>query len=127
MPLKIELRPGEKLIIAGALITNGGERARFTIEGAVPILREKFILGMEKADTPCKRIYYIIQCMYLSQNPAVLHDEYFTHVRQVMYAAPSIAKMLDNISSLILENNYYEALKQADSLIGQEAAILARG
>ena len=41
MPLKIELKPHESIIIGESLITNDGERTRFYIEGNVPILREK--------------------------------------------------------------------------------------
>ena len=44
MPLKIELKPHESIIIGESLITNDNERTRFYIEGNVPILREKFIL-----------------------------------------------------------------------------------
>ena len=40
MPLKIELKPHESIIIGESLITNDGERTRFYIEGNVPILRE---------------------------------------------------------------------------------------
>lgn len=38
MPLKIELKPHESIIIGESLITNDGERTRFYIEGNVPIL-----------------------------------------------------------------------------------------
>lgn len=40
MPLKIELKPGERLIVGNALITNDKERVKLFIEGNVPILRE---------------------------------------------------------------------------------------
>ena len=39
MPLKIELKPHESIIIGESLITNDGERTRFYIEGNVPILQ----------------------------------------------------------------------------------------
>ena len=44
MPLKIELKPGERLIVGNALITNDNERVKLFIEGNVPILREKSVL-----------------------------------------------------------------------------------
>lgn len=55
MPLKIELKPNERLIVGNALITNDRERTRLYIDGNVPILREKYILTEEQADTPCKK------------------------------------------------------------------------
>ena len=53
MPLKIELKPGERLIVGNALITNDKERVKLFIEGNVPILREKYVLTEKEADTPC--------------------------------------------------------------------------
>ena len=67
MPLKIELKPHESIIIGEALITNDNERTRFYIEGNVPILREKFILREKDADTPSKRVYFIVQRRHTEQ------------------------------------------------------------
>ena len=76
MPLKIELKPHESIIIGEALITNDNERTRFYIDGNVPILREKFILREKDANTPSKRVYFIVQQMYLSKNVAELQKMY---------------------------------------------------
>jgi flagellar biosynthesis regulator FlbT len=43
MTLKVELKPGERIIVGTAVIRNGETRARFEIEGEAPILREKDI------------------------------------------------------------------------------------
>ena len=67
MPLKIELKPHESIIIGEALITNDNDRIRFYIDGNVPILREKFILREREANTPAKRVYFIAQQMYLTK------------------------------------------------------------
>ena len=67
MPLKIELKPHESVIIGEALITNDAERIRFYIEGNVPIVREKFIIREKDANTPSKRVYFIVQQMYLTK------------------------------------------------------------
>ena len=64
MPLKIELKPHESIIIGESIITNDGERTRFYIEGNVPILREKFILREAEANTPSKRIYFVVQQIF---------------------------------------------------------------
>ena len=69
MALKVEIKFGERIIIGDSLITNDGHRARLLIEGNAPILREKDILLPDDADTPSKKIYLIIQLMYLSMTP----------------------------------------------------------
>ena len=76
MPLKIELKPNESIIVGEALITNDGERTRFYIEGNVPILRERFILREKDANTPSKRVYFIVQQLYLSKGDTTLQNMY---------------------------------------------------
>jgi flagellar protein FlbT len=66
MALKVELKPGERIIIGESVITNDNQRTRLFIEGDAPILREKDILTPETADTPAKRVYLAVQLMYLS-------------------------------------------------------------
>ena len=63
MALVIDLKPGEKILIGDAVITNDAQRTRLHIAGDAAILREKDVMQEDEADTPCKRIYYIIQCM----------------------------------------------------------------
>jgi len=46
MALRITLKPQEKMILGGAVITNGNSfRCNLIIENKVPILREKDILS----------------------------------------------------------------------------------
>src|SRR3954468_7226272 len=68
MALKVELKPFERIVIGGSLITNSETRTRFMIEGEAPILREKDILTPEMANTPVKRLYLCTQMMYLEND-----------------------------------------------------------
>ncbi len=120
MPLKIELKPHESIIIGESLITNDGERTRFYIEGNVPILREKFILREKEANTPCKRIYFIVQQMYLSRGDSVLQNMYLEHVRDLQKAAPSLIPFIAPVTENIIDADYYSAIKNADKLIQKE-------
>ena len=124
MPLKIELKPGERLILGNALITNDNERIRLFIEGNVPILREKYVLTEKEADTPCKKVYYILQEMYLAKDPTVLHPEYFARIAEITEAAPSFAPAIDELNTDILGGDYYAALKHMMVLIEREAELL---
>ncbi len=51
MGLKVELKPGERIIVGESIITNDDQRTRLIIEGDAPILREKDILTPETANT----------------------------------------------------------------------------
>jgi len=127
MPLKIELKPGERLIIGNTLITNDKDRARLFIEGNVPILREKYVLTEKQADTPCKKLYYILQEMYLAKDPKQMHAEYFERISEITDAAPSLLPLIDTVNQNILEGDYYSALKNMMTVIEAEAKILSYG
>lgn len=121
MPLKIELKPHESIIIGESLITNDGERTRFYIEGNVPILREKFILREKDANTPSRRVYFIIQQMYLSSgNNVELQNLYLEYVRDLQTAAPSLIPVIAPVNECILNSDYYGAIKAGAKLLEKE-------
>ena len=125
MALKISLRPHERLIIGSAVIENGGNRSEFTIENNVPILREKDIMTAAQADSPCRRIYFVIQLMYIDdKNLAVHHKTYWELVKDVIEAAPSTIRLIDDISWHILAHKYYQALKLTKKLIEYEQEVI---
>lgn len=126
MPLKIELKPHESIIIGESLITNDGDRTRFYIEGNVPILREKYILREKEADTPCKRIYFIVQQMYLSRMPEKLHNLYIEYVRDLQKAAPSLIPYMSMVNESIINADYYGAIKNAKILIEKEDELFGK-
>ena len=125
MALKVELKPGEKILVGEAVLTNGDQRARFLVEGNAPILREKDIMTKTRADSPAKRIYLAVQLMYISRTPRDHHEVYFGLVRDIMRAAPSTAAFIENINNHILTGEPYKALKEARKLINYEEELLA--
>ena len=130
MTLKVELKPGERILIGESVVTNHDQRSRLLIEGCAPILREKDIMTAQRADTPAKRIYLSIQLMYTSRDPNPQHEIYFALVRDILGAAPSTWPYIENINNLILTGQMYKALKEAKKLIDYEQELLdhaARG
>ena len=125
MGLKIELGPGERVILGDCVITNHDQRTRLLIEGTAPILREKDIMSDARADTPAKRIYLAVQLMYTSRDPATYHELYFKLVREITQAAPSMWPLIENINNQILTGDLYKALKEIKKLIAYEGKLLA--
>lgn len=124
MPLKVELKPGERIMIGDCMLTNGDQRTRFVVEGTAPILREKDILTPDKADSPARRIYLAVQLMYLSRDPRQQHEVYFSLMRDILQAAPSMWGHVESINNQILTGNIYKALKEAKKLIEYEQELL---
>jgi len=125
MSLKVELKPGERLIVGNCVITNSDQRTRLFIDGKAPILREKDIMTVPKADTPAKRVYLAVQLMYLEDDIATLREDYFKLVNDIIQAAPSTLSMVDEINNAILTDDLYKALKAAKKLIQYEQDLLA--
>lgn len=125
MPLNIELKPNEKIFINGAVIANGPSRAQITILNDASILRERDIYTEESANTPCKRIYLTIQCMYMDESGGASYlPAYEGQVEEVLEAAPSTSEVIAEISNDIAEGKLYTALKAAKKLIEYEQKLL---
>ena len=125
VPLKITLKPREIILIGGALLKNGEHLAQFTVEIEVPILRQKDILSERDADTICKKIYFVIQLMYFEPAAVATHHQTFWElVRALSAAAPSVLPLVKEISELILEDRYYQALKATRKLIAYEEELV---
>ena len=125
MALKVELKPGERIIIGESVITNDNQRTRLYIDGDAPILREKDIMTVATATTPAKRIYLAVQLMYLARSIEKTQDDYLTFVRELMEASPSSTPIVMRISGHILAGNLYKALKEAKHLIEHEGQIFS--
>jgi len=124
MALKVELKPGERIIIGDCVVSNTDQRTRLVIDGETPVLRQKDILTSDRADTPAKRIYLAVQLMYTSKDPRLHHDVYFALVRELVEAAPSVWPHIENINDHILMGEMYKALKAAKNLIAYEQELL---
>lgn len=124
MALKVELKPGERILIGESVITNGDQRARFLIDGTAPILRERDIMTAERADTPAKRIYLAVQLMYIGGDPAKQHEVYFSLMQDIVKAAPSAWPYIADINNQILTGELYKALKSAKKMIEYEQELL---
>lgn len=125
MALKVELKPGEKMILGDCVITNDDQRTRLYIQGDAPILRAKDIMTAETADTPAKKVYLVVQMMYLDKNPQFHHESYFALIKDLMQAAPSTLPYIERINNQILTGSLYKALKEAKALIKYEGELLS--
>jgi flagellar biosynthesis repressor protein FlbT len=125
MPLKVTLKPRERLILGGAVVRNGESAAHLLVENEVPILRERDILSESHANSPCRRIYFAIQLMYVDErNLAEHHRLYWLLVHDLLEAAPSTSRFATEINRFVVEGKYYQALKVGRRLIEYEQELL---
>jgi len=125
MSLKITLKTNERLIVGGAVVRNGGKGTVLFIENTVPILREKDILGEKDAHTPCRRVYFTVQLMYIDEPNVPKYVQAYSELAgEIMKAAPSTRSLIEQINERIEGGNYYQALKIAKNLIDYEEELL---
>jgi flagellar biosynthesis repressor protein FlbT len=126
MSLKLRLKPEEKVLVGKAVIKNGPRTSEFVVENNVPILRQKDILTEEEANSPSRRVYFVIQLMYIDTEKLVeYHGKYWELVNDILVAAPSTKPYIERISEQILAGDYYQALKLTRKLMNYEEELLA--
>lgn len=126
MPLRLKLKPHERIIIGGAIVQNGRGRGELLIDHEVPVLREADILRPASVRTPCERLYMVLQLVYIDTEQASQHlVTYRTLVGDVLQAAPSCQPLIDPIDRHVAEGRFYQALKQARRLIDHERELMS--
>jgi flagellar protein FlbT len=83
------------------------------------------VMQAEQADSPCKRIYFVVQLMYFSDEPQKLHALFFKLVQDVQKAAPTTNLFIAWIGGHILNDDYLSALDETCRLIEYEQRIIA--
>ncbi|MGJ3263066.1 MAG: flagellar biosynthesis repressor FlbT [Salinarimonas sp.] len=126
MALRIELKPHERIIIGKVALTNGPARTTFVVDGRAPILRCKDVITPEQADTVCKRLYLVIERVYLEELAFEEAAGSFRDIAaEILGAAPSTKRFLEAITERFVAGNCYGALKICRKLIAYEASIIA--
>ncbi|MBI1239808.1 MAG: flagellar biosynthesis repressor FlbT [Alphaproteobacteria bacterium] len=128
MPLKLSLKPHEKFVVNGVVLTNGDRRASLVVENKAAILREKDILHQDEANTPSKRIYFAIMMMYLGPEDSTAHyNEFALRMTEFMNAVTNHEALSTcvAISKDVMSGQYYKALIKCRKLFDFEQTRLS--
>jgi flagellar protein FlbT len=120
MPLRVELKPFERIIIGDSVIINSGTRSSFLIDGDTPILREKDTVTAETADTPAKRLYHCVQMMYLKSDVGRYRATYLDCVKELQQAVAGSSDLIAAVNHHVTEGSLYKALKEIRKLMKRE-------
>src|SRR5471030_3268558 len=128
MPLKLSLKPGEKFVLNGAVLSNGDKRTSLVIQNKACVLREKDILQPKDAKTQARLVYLAIMMMYLdgdtSEEP---YNEFALRMTEFMGAVstPTILGACVDISRDVAQGAYYKALIACRKLFDLEQERLS--
>ena len=131
MPLVLELKPKERVVINGAVITNDGRRTRLSVENFAQIIREKDIMREREATTPARRVYFLAQCMLLGVTDTQSQDAYKTALDKAItdldaaLTRREVKAHLDSVRDLVDKQDFYKALIALKPVLDYEAQLLA--
>jgi flagellar biosynthesis repressor protein FlbT len=125
VPLRVELKPFERIVIGETVLVNSGTRTSFLIDGDAPILREKDTVTPENANTPVKRLYLCVQTMYLKNDIPRYRMAYQGFLRDLRETSPGDRVATDAINSHVVAGTLYKALKEIRKLMKRDEALLA--
>ena len=112
MPLKFSLRPGEKVIVNGAVIGRGEEPGTFYLYTKTNARRGRYVIKVEQGDTNEKKLYLAIQLLYLfPEDTAETSSKFGTVLAHCQADRPDRAKDLEEVARFVRERDYYRALK----------------
>ncbi|MBV9540692.1 MAG: flagellar biosynthesis repressor FlbT [Alphaproteobacteria bacterium] len=123
MPLKLSLKPGEKFVLNGAVLTNGDKRISLVIQNKACVLREKDIMQPQDANTPARRIYLPIMMMYLDADESEhYYNDFALRMTEFMGAIQNrqVLTTCIDISRDVTAGAYYKALMSCRKLFDFE-------
>ncbi len=127
MPLHLNIRPGERLFINGAIIQNVKSRtADFTIENAARVLRESECIAASEADTLAGRVTLALQNLHLSADRHAQLTELTALFHVMAEQMPQGLPIMKRIRSALASGNTYGALKMGRDLFEIENCIVQR-
>lgn len=127
MPLKLKLAAHERLIVNGAVMVNGGCRTTLIIRNFAHIMREKDVLQEPEANTPTRRLYFILQAMLMQPPPSeALIASYRLAHKQLSAAFERAENLADlaEVDRLVGLTDFYKAMMKLQPLIEREAELL---
>ena len=121
--LVLELRPGEAMIINGALV-RFRTRSRIELVAKARFMFGKQIMTPEQADSPARQIYFALQTAYVGEQQERTDGLATAHDLIVAFKAATTSalarEILDRAEAAAADDNCYLALKLARRIINHE-------
>lgn len=126
--LRLKLRPGERLLINGAVVENGDRQVELRVcTPGTRILRLRDALHPDEVNTPVKRVCYIAQLAVAGEiNPmsALADLRQGIGALQEVFTHPPLSGILDDALHQAESGNFYKAMHCLRRLLPDEAILL---
>ena len=125
--MHITLRAGEKLYLNGAVL-RADRKTSLELMNDATFLLEAHVMHPDKATTPLRQLYFIVQSMLMSPGDVAAAQALFdTSLRRMrmVYAHRGVLDALARTEALVLAKRYFEALKVLRALFATDDALVA--
>jgi flagellar protein FlbT len=124
--MRLKLRAGEKLYINGAVIKME-RKATIELLNDAAFLLEAHVIQPDKADTPLRQLYFVLQTQLMERDGAPLARQMFKTMlpaTREAFGDSAVTEGLRVAEALVESNRAFEALKTIRGLYPLEAAIM---
>ena len=125
--MQITLRAGEKLYLNGAVL-RADRKVCLELMNDATFLLEAHVMSVERATTPLRQLYFVVQMMLMNPHDAAEARRLFAESMTRMLAAyedgPVLA-VLGQVRALVVGGRHFEALKSLRGVFGRDDALLA--
>ena len=129
MALKINLKPGERIVVNGAVLENADRRANLLVRNRASILRQKDIMQPDEVTSPARHVYFHVMMMYLDPDDRAGHEALFTRRLTEFIGAissPEGLRLCVRIGEHVTAGAFYQALVACRKLIEFERERLGQ-
>ena len=126
--MHITLRPGEKLYLNGAVL-RADRKVSIELMNDATFLLEAHIMHAEKATTPVRQAYFIVQMMLMNPLDTTASRALFEDTiarMQGTYTDTIVLDVLAQTGKLVIGDRYFDALKLLRSIFDRDDALMSR-
>lgn len=122
MPLKVVLRPNERVLINGAIVGAADRWTTLILHSQTRFLRERELLAEEQVDGAEKNLYFAIQCLLAASDGTAIDRAGVVEAAALLrQRQPDLAAQVDEIEQLVETEQLYPALKRCRRLLPPDA------
>lgn len=128
--LVLSLKPNEKFLVNGALLSNGSKRGQICVDDDdVHVLRMSDVIHPDEVNTPIRRVYYATQIILSGDTGATEIDG---EIRQglddlsAVFEGTPLEKNIEKAQFAIKNGRYYSVLCALKPLLKIEEELLAK-
>ena len=124
--MQIHLKKGEKIYVNGAVI-KADQRCSLEFLNNVTFLLENHVMQAEKAGTPVKQLYFVVQTMLIDPERSQTTRELYWHLSNCLHTTIKSQALIDglaNSDSCVKKQRYFDALKILRNLFDVEEKMM---